>query len=88
MPRLVAGFLGTLRAEPLEQVLGRVGARTTVVHAEHDDLGTAAWARQLAEAADGRFVLRAGAPHSWPVADAAGFTAFVDELLTEPEETP
>jgi hypothetical protein len=88
VPRLVAGFVATLRATPLERVLPSSAARVTVVHAEHDDLGTAAWARQLAEGAGGRFVLRADAPHSWPVGDPDGFLALVDELVAEPVEVP
>lgn len=87
VPRLAAGFVATLRATPLEQVLPHVAARVTVVHAEHDDLGTAEWAQELARVGDGRFVLRAGAPHSWPASDADGFAAFVDEVLAEPLET-
>lgn len=87
VPRLVAGFVATLRAEPLERVLPRVAARVTVVHAEHDDLGTAAWADELAAGAGGRSVLRADAPHSWPASDPDGFAAFVDEVLAEPLET-
>jgi hypothetical protein len=88
VPRLVAGFVATLHAAPLEDVLPRVPARTTVVHAEHDDLGSAAWAGRLAAVADGRFVLRADAPHSWPVGDPDGFAAFVAELIIEPGATP
>jgi hypothetical protein len=83
VPRLAAGFVRTLTAVPLEQVLPRVEAQVVVLHAEHDDLGTEAWARRLAEGADGRFLHRAGAPHSWPVGDPDGFAALVDELLDE-----
>ena len=88
VPRLVAGFLATPRAEPLEAVLPMVQARVTVVRAEHDDLGTAGRAQQLAEAAGGRFVLRLDAPHSWPASDADGFAAFVHGLIAEPVEVP
>jgi hypothetical protein len=81
VPRLAAGFVGTLRAVPLEQVLPHVEAQVTVVHAQHDDLGSESWAQQLATGAGGRFVRRADAPHSWPVGDADGFAALVGELL-------
>lgn len=81
VPRLVAGFTATLRATPLEDVLPTVAAAVTVVHAEHDDLGTSAWARALADGAGGRFLLREGAPHSWPVGDPDGFVEVVEELL-------
>jgi hypothetical protein len=81
VPRLAAGFVDTLRVMPLEQVLSHVAADVTVVHAEHDDLGTQAWAERLADAADGRFVRRAHAPHSWPIGDAEGFAVLVGALL-------
>lgn len=81
VPRLAAGFVRTLRAVPLEQVVPDVLAEVAVVHAEFDDLGTEAWARQLAAVAGGRFVRRDGAPHSWPVGDGDGFLDLVDELV-------
>lgn len=83
VPRLLAGFVGTVRAVPLEQVLTAVPAAVTVLHAEYDDLGTEGWARRLAQTAGGRFLYRAGAPHSWPVGDPDGFTVLVRELLRE-----
>lgn len=83
VPRIAAGFLSTLRSPPLEQALPRVAARTTVAHAEHDDLGTAGWARELAHAAHGRYLLLHGAPHSWPAADPQGFVALVGALARE-----
>lgn len=81
LPRILAGFASTLRAQPLEHVLPRVSADITVIHTEHDDLGTAAWAEQLATLSRGRYLWRPNAPHSWPVADGAGFVSVIDRLL-------
>jgi hypothetical protein len=82
VPRILAGFLSGLRL-PLENILPRTTAQLTVVHAEHDQLGTAEWAAQLASDNGGTFTIRAGASHSWPIGDAQGFADFVEELLKE-----
>lgn len=78
--RIGRGWNSAIVTTPLEEVLPQVSARVTIVHAEHDRLGSAQWATELATASSGRYVQREGAPHSWPVGDENGFVELVEEL--------
>jgi hypothetical protein len=80
IPRIALGIRSALQLR-LERVMPQVAAEVTVVHAEHDSLGSAGWAASVAEASRGRFSELAGAPHSWPVGDEAGFVRFVRDML-------
>ncbi len=80
IPRIALGMRSALRL-PLELVLPSVPAAVTVVHAEHDSLGSRDWAARVASAGAGPLVDLPGAPHSWPVEDAAGFVRMVKELI-------
>jgi hypothetical protein len=79
VPRIAAGYLSALRV-PLERVLPHIRADLVVVHVEHDSLGTAAWAAELAEVGGGRLIELADAPHSWPVGDPDGFVRMIGDL--------
>ena len=88
VPRIAVGFFSTLSL-PIEVPLAAVSARVTVVHAEHDYLGSLAWATSLAERVGARLEIRSGAAHSWPVNDPGGFVELVDRLMQEgPKHAP
>lgn len=82
LPRIATGFFSALHL-PLERVLPESSARLSVVHAEHDGLGSAQWASQLATENGGRYLFETDAPHSWPIGDERGFADRVDALLAE-----
>jgi hypothetical protein len=82
LPRIAAGFFSALRV-PLERVLPDSKADLTIVHAEHDGLGSAEWGARLANENDGRYYFEPDAPHSWPIGDERGFADLVDRLLRE-----
>jgi hypothetical protein len=86
IPRIVSGFVSALGL-PLEDILPRTSASLTVVHADHDHLGSAEWAARLASENHGSYVLRENAPHSWPVDDEKGFADFVDSILKKGSRT-
>lgn len=81
IPRIVAGFASAVRVPPLETVLPRVPAATTVALAQYDDLTSEEWAGRLAEIAGRPLLHLDGAPHSWPVGDRIGFADRIDALL-------
>ena len=83
IPRILAGFASATRVD-LEEVLPRSSARLTVVHADHDNLGSLDFASALCAANHGRLVIMPDAPHSWPIADSPRFVDLVTELLEEP----
>ena len=64
-----------------EDVLPGLAADLTVVHAEHDALGTAGWAGRLADLGGGRMLVAPDAPHSWPYRDTTAFADVVDRLV-------
>ena len=80
IPRIVAGFVTALNL-PIEQQLDRMAVDVTIVHTEHDYLGSPAWAQSLAEQSDSRLVQLPGQSHSWPYQDPAGFVSLVDQLV-------
>jgi len=79
VPRILAGFLSALEIK-LEQVLPKFAGQLTVVQPEWNTLSSTAYARQLAEENEARFVYVTAASHSWPVGDSARFADLVDEL--------
>ena len=80
MRRIFRGFASALEL-PIEDVLPRVQADVTIIHAERDQLTTHGYAAWLAERHGARLVLMPGASHSWPKADSARFLRFVNELV-------
>lgn len=78
--RIFRGFASAIPLH-LEDVLPQVPAAVTIIHAEHDQLTTQAYAASLAETTGARLVLMPGAGHSWPKADSARFLKFIDELV-------
>jgi pimeloyl-ACP methyl ester carboxylesterase len=80
IPRILRGFASAI-ALHLEDILPKVRAEVTIIHAEHDPLTTHAYAASLAEINGGRMVLMPGVSHSWPKADSARFLRFINELL-------
>jgi pimeloyl-ACP methyl ester carboxylesterase len=79
--RIFHGFASAL-ALPVEDVLTRVSADVTIIHAEYDLLTTHAYAARLADTNGARLVLMPGVSHSWPKADSARFLRFIDELVS------
>jgi pimeloyl-ACP methyl ester carboxylesterase len=78
--RILRGFASAIPLH-LEEILPKVQATVTIIHAEHDPLTTHSYASSLAQINGGRLVLMPGVSHSWPKADSARFLRFVDELL-------
>jgi pimeloyl-ACP methyl ester carboxylesterase len=78
--RILRGFASAIPLH-LEDILPKVQAAVTIIHAEHDPLTTHSYASSLAEINSARLVLMPGASHSWPKADSARFLRFVDELV-------
>jgi pimeloyl-ACP methyl ester carboxylesterase len=79
--RILRGFASAL-AIHIEDILPRVGAAVTIIHAEYDPLTTYAYASWLSETCDAELVVMPGVSHSWPKVDSARFLRFVDELVT------
>jgi pimeloyl-ACP methyl ester carboxylesterase len=79
--RIVRGFASAIPLH-LEDILPKVQAAVTIIHAEHDPLTTHSYASSLAEINGARLVLMPGVSHSWPKADSARFLRFVDELVS------
>lgn len=77
--RIARGYRSCLR-DGIEATLPRVSAPVTIVHADHDSLGSAKWAQELATLSGARYIRKIGAPHSWPVGDLGAFTDLVNEL--------
>jgi pimeloyl-ACP methyl ester carboxylesterase len=77
--RIFRGFASAL-ALPIEDVLPRVRAQVTIIHAEYDVLTTHAYACWPAETNGARLVLMPGGSHSWPKADSARFLRFINKL--------
>jgi pimeloyl-ACP methyl ester carboxylesterase len=79
--RILRGFASAIPLH-LEDILPKVQAAVTIIHAEHDPLTTHSYASSLGEINSARLVLMPGASHSWPKADSARFLRFVDELVS------
>jgi hypothetical protein len=78
--RILAGFLSALDIQ-LERVLPHFTGRVTVVQPEWNTLSSPVYARRVAEAAGGRYLLLRNAAHSWPLNDPIRFAELVDHLL-------
>lgn len=78
--RIVRGWNSAIAALPLEEVIPQVRSHVTIIHSEHDRLGSAQWAAELARLAGGRFLQMNGASHSWPVGDESGFAKIIEDL--------
>jgi len=81
IPRIVQGLRSALVTEPLEEVVSRIDASLTVVHAEFDSLGGVDWAAQVADRGNGRLLTAPGAPHSWPYHDTTLFADLIDRMV-------
>ena len=79
--RILRGFASAIPLH-LEDILPKVQAAVTIIHAEHDPLTTHSYASSLAEINSARLVLMPGGNHSWPKADSARFLRFIDELVS------
>jgi len=78
--RILGGFRSSVKL-PLEDVLGRVEAELTIVHAGYDQLTTYAFAAQLAADFGGTLLVAPSGSHSWPTRDPEGFLRLIDELM-------
>lgn len=65
----------------IEDILGTLRARLTVVHAEHDVITSHCYAAELAADHGGELIIVPDATHSWPYADADRFADTVQNLL-------
>ena len=77
--RILRGFDSAVQV-PLEELLPRVEAGITVVHADGDPMSSHHFAAGLAAAADGRLLVLPGGSHSWPLDDPVRFRELIDEL--------
>jgi pimeloyl-ACP methyl ester carboxylesterase len=66
----------------IEDLLGNLSARLTVVHAENDAITSHCYAAELAADHGGELLIVPNATHSWPYADADRFASTVQGLLT------
>jgi pimeloyl-ACP methyl ester carboxylesterase len=78
--RIFRGFASAI-ALHLEDVLPKVPAAVTVLHAEYDPLTTHSYASSLAKINGARLVLMPGVSHSWPKDDSARFVRFINQLV-------
>ena len=65
----------------IEDLLGNISARLTVVHAEYDGITSHCYAAQLVAEHGGELLIVPNATHSWPYADADRFVDTVQSLL-------
>jgi pimeloyl-ACP methyl ester carboxylesterase len=78
--RILRGFRSAVKL-PLEDILGRVEAELTIVHADYDQLTTYAFKAQLAADFGGTLLVAPSGSHSWPTEDPEGFLRLIDELV-------
>jgi pimeloyl-ACP methyl ester carboxylesterase len=78
--RILRGFRSAVKL-PLEDVLGRVEAELTIVHADYDQLTRYAFKAQLAADFGGTLLVAPSGSHSWPTRDPEGFLRLIDELV-------
>ena len=78
--RILRGFRSAIEL-PLEDILGQVSAKLTIVHADYDQLTSYAFAAQLAADFDGTLLVAPNGSHSWPTKDPEGFVRLIDELV-------
>ena len=78
--RILRGFRSAIEL-PLEDILGQVSAKLTIVHADYDQLTSYAFAAQLAADFDGTLLVAPSGSHSWPTKDPEGFVRLIDELV-------
>jgi pimeloyl-ACP methyl ester carboxylesterase len=78
--RILRGFRSAIEL-PLEDILGQVSAKLTIVHADYDQLTSYAFAAQLAADFDGTLLVAPSGSHSWPTNDPEGFLRLINELV-------
>jgi pimeloyl-ACP methyl ester carboxylesterase len=78
--RILRGFRSSVRLA-LEDVLGQTKAELTIVHGDHDQLTTYAYAAWLAAEFGGTLRVAPDGAHSWPTEDPEGFLRLVDDLV-------
>lgn len=65
----------------IEDILGNLSAKLTVVHAEYDAITSHCYTAELAVDHGGELIIVPNATHSWPYADAGRFADTVQGLL-------
>ena len=77
--RILRGFDSAVRVA-IEELLPRVEAGVTIVHADGDQLSSHHFAAGLAAESDGRLLVMPGGKHSWPIDDPVRFRTLIDEV--------
>ena len=82
-PRRIAGVVRSSLDVEIERVLDPLPVPTDVVHAEHDQITSHAYASRLATGLGARLLLLPGASHSWPYRHERAFADLIEDVLKE-----